>query len=212
MRNIIPKLGLKFLRDAELTEYAYEKVEKINAAAGFAGIVPSAADVRAKTLQYDAALVKADNGTRADTAKKNALRTELEQMLMYQASDAARIASGDMALYLRSGYAAKNVKGSPGGELPEVRGVQLSYGNNTGELKIKWNTLLKAQNFIVQVYADNAHPEASLIKEYFFNKIGRKKTTLSDLPSGKIVFVRVRANGGSTGQGPWSDVTEKRVP
>ena len=37
-------------------------------------------------------------------------------------------------------------------------------------------------------------------------------TVLDDLPSGTNVFVRVRANGGSTHFGDWSDTVEKRVP
>jgi hypothetical protein len=96
--------------------------------------------------------------------------------------------------------------------LPQVTGLELDYGNNEGELKVGWDAIEDAQNFTVQVYTDIYNPSTSLIKEYLKSKIGKKKTVLNGLPSGQIVLVRVRANGGSTGFGTWSDVAEKRVP
>ncbi|MBI4946791.1 MAG: hypothetical protein HY840_10380, partial [Bacteroidetes bacterium] len=50
------------------------------------------------------------------------------------------------------------------------------------------------------------------LNEYIIKKFGKQKAILTGLPSGQKIFVRVRANGGSTGHGPWSDVAEKRVP
>ena len=212
MNKIIPKLGLDDLTDNKLTEYAQHKVEMINATPAFASVNPSTATVSAKKIQYADALVKADDGTVADTALKNKKRAELEELLTAQATDCARIANGNLPLYLNTGYEAKKTKGSPVGELSAVTGVELFYGDNSGDLKIKWNTMPKAQNFTLQIYSDINNPDTSVIKEYIIKKIGRRKTTLSGLPSGKIVFARVRANGGSTGHGAWSDPAEKRVP
>lgn len=212
MSHIIPKLGLFSINDAALSEYAQDKIDKINAAPAFAAVNPSTATVNAKNQQYIAALVKADNGTKSDTALKDQRRAELEELLTLQALDCVKIANGDLALYLTTGYEAKDTKGQPTGELPQVTGVALSYGNNAGELKASWDVISDANNFTVQAFSDAANPDGSIQKQYTVGKIGRSQTTLNGLPNGQLVFVRVRANGGSTGFGDWSDVAEKRVP
>jgi len=212
MTPIISKLGLSHISDSALGEYAQDKIEKINAASAFAAVNPSTATVGAKKTQYENALVAADNGTKGATALKDQRRTELEELLTAQAIDCARIASGNLALYLTTGYEAKDTKGNPVGELPEVTGVELGYGANSGELKLKFKPVKKALNYTVWVYSDISNPDGSLVKEYIKGKIGRKQTTLNGLPSGQIVFVRVRANGGSTDFGAWSNSAEKRVP
>ena len=129
-----------------------------------------------------------------------------------QAQDCAKIANGNLALYLTSGYEARDTKGSPTGPLPAVTGLELFYGDNPGELKANWNVMEDAQNFTVQAYSDINNADTTILKEYIKPKIGKQKTTLAGLPTGQKVFVRVRANGGSTGFGPWSDPAEKRVP
>lgn len=236
---IIPKLELHKLRDDELDEYAQEKIDKINAinippspppppppdpapapaaadtagsANPFARVNPSTEQVNAKNIEWRAALAKADDGSKADTALKDQRRKELEALLTLQATDCAKIANGDFPLYLRTGYEAKNTQGSPTGELPAVTGLLLFYGDNDGELKAEWNVMEDADNFLVRAFSDINNPDGSLLKEYIIGKIGKQKTTLTGLPSGQKIFVRVRANGGSTGQGAWSDVAEKRVP
>ena len=115
-------------------------------------------------------------------------------------------------MYLSTGYEAKNTKGAPTGTLPAVEGLKLFYGENDGEIKARWNPMEDAANFTAQVYSNIADPEGSVIKTYIIKKIGKRKAILGGLPSGQKVLVRVRANGGATDFGAWSDVAEKRVP
>lgn len=212
MKKIIAKLRLSRITDAALGEYAQDKIDKINAAPAFAAVNPSTATVQTKTDDYEDALVAAIDGTKGATALKDQRREELEELLTAQAIDCAKIASGDLALYLTTGYDAKDTKGNPVGELPAVSGVELDYGPNSGELKLKFNPVKNALLYTAWVYSDINNPNGSLVKEFIVKKIGKRKITLGGLPSGQVVFVRVRANGGSTGQGAWSDVAEKRVP
>ena len=212
MSNIIPKLGLIKIPDSSLGEYAQDKIGKINAAPAFAAVNPSTAEVQTKKDDYESALVASDNGTKADTAFKNQVRAELGAMLTQQAQNCAEIANGNLSLYLTTGYEAKDIKGSPTGILPQVTGLHLAFTNNTGELNAGWDAMKDALNFTVWVYSDSANPDGSLVKQYIIGKIGKKVALLSGLPTGQIVFVRVRANGGSTGFGDWSDTVEKKVP
>ncbi|MBI4947440.1 MAG: hypothetical protein HY840_13690 [Bacteroidetes bacterium] len=178
----------------------------------FSNLQPGTAELDAKNQQWRAALAKANDGSKADTAYKNQVRAELEAMLTLQAQNCAEIANGDLVLYLRTGYEAKNTQGSPTPMLGAVTGLELFYGDSDGELKAMWNPIEDAQNFTVHAYSDISNPEGTLIKEYLIKKIGKQKIILSGLPSGQKIFVRVRANGGSTGHSPWSDPAEKRVP
>jgi len=209
MSVIIPKLGLHDITDAKLPEYAQDKVDKITASGVFAALVPSPAQVQAKKNQYEAALVKSDDGSKADTVAKDERRKELEAMLTLQAENCAEIANGDLEIYVKSGYEAKDVKGTPVGILGAVTGFLLAYGDNAGELKANWKALEHADNYTLQFYSDPANPDGSVIKQEIVKK---SKAITNGLPGGEIVWARVRGNGGSAGHGPWSDPAEKRVP
>jgi hypothetical protein len=209
MSVIIPKLGLKEIEDAKLPEYARDKVTKVGGSSSFAAVVPTTAQLAAKTTQYETALVKADDGTKADTEAKDDRRRELEEMLTLQAQNCAEIAAGDKTLFLTTGYEAKDTEGSPVGQLAAVTGLLLDYGDNAGELKANWNVLEHADNYTLQFYSDPVDPDGSVLKQEVVKK---SKAVTGGLPGGEIAWARVRGNGGSTGHGPWSDPAEKRVP
>lgn len=209
MSTIIPKLGLHDLTDAKLPEYAQDKVAKIKASSAFGGLSPSAGEVEAKIKLYETALVAADEGTKSETQAKNVARKALESILTLQAQNCAEIADGDLALYLSTGYEAKDVEGTPVGILEAVTGFLLDYGDNAGELKADWKVLEHADNYTWQVYTDPANPDGSVIRQDVAKK---SRAIFSGLPGGDIVWARVRGNGGSAGHGPWSDPAEKRVP
>lgn len=136
---IIPKLKLGRQTDSQLNAYAEEKYDKLNGNAAFAGVSPSAADVEARRVDFSAKMAKANDGTKADTEAKNQVRRALEEMLTLQALDCARIAAGDLAVFLTSGYEAKDVKGAPVGELGTTDEIVFrNYGKNAGELQPDW--------------------------------------------------------------------------
>jgi hypothetical protein len=207
---IIPKLRLSRLTDSQLNTFAQEKYDKLNGNLAFAAVSPSAADVEAKRVDYAAALAKASDGTKADTEVKNQLRKALEEMLTLQALDCARIANGDMAVYLTSGYEAKNVQGTPVGELGTTDEIVFrNYGKNPGELQPDWAPVAHARNYTVQVFTDTNDPVASLVKEVTVNP---SDAAIGGLERGRMMWVRIRANGGSNNHGPWSDPAGKIVP
>ena len=115
-----------------------------------------------------------------------------------------------MVLYLKSGYEAKDVQGSPVGELSAPGEIVFrNYGKNQGELVPDWEPVDKARNYTVQVFTDVNNPATTVVKEVTVNP---SKATLTGLTRGTNVWVRIRANGGSTGNGPWSDPANKIVP
>ena len=203
MSTIIPKLGLNDITDGDLEEYALDKVAKINdAGPAFSGLDPSTAELEGKANDYKDALVAADEGTKADTETKNVERSELQAMLTKQAQNCAEIANGNLATYLLSGYEAKDVEGSPVDELAKPDLLTVDPTDNEGELKNNWNPIEHSQNYSIRAYLDPADPEGSKIKEEI---VSASNHIMDGLPSGEQVYIDVRANGGSTGHGPWSD-------
>lgn len=203
MSTIIPVLGLQEITDGNLEEYALDKVTKINAAGTiFNSLNPSPAELEGKANDFKDALVAADEGTKADTEEKNVQRTELEAMLTLQAQNVAEIANGNLVTYLLSGYEAKDVTPSSVGELgrPDMHKVEPT--DNEGELKCNWSAIEHKQNYTVRTYTDPADPEGSKVSEEI---VSPSSAILQGLPSGEKVYVDARANGGSTGHGPWSD-------
>lgn len=202
MSTIIPKLGLDDIRDGNLVAYAQDKVAKIKASSAFGGLSPSTGEVEVKITFYEVALVAADEGTKAETEAKNDARKALEDLLTLQAQNCAEIAAGDLALYLSTGYEAKDVTPPPVGELERPDMHKVEPTDNIGELKADWSSVEHAQNYSVRAYTDPADPEGSKVYEEI---AGPSKATLNGLPSGAQVYVYARANGGSTGHSPWSE-------
>jgi hypothetical protein len=207
---IIPNLGLHDINDGDLESFTEDKIEKIDAEAAFAAVTPSTLTVDAKKVEYSKALAKVQDGTTSDTKDKIKKRKELEELITLQASDCARIAGNDTVLFSRSGYKAKDVKGTPVGELDAPENIVFrNYGKNQGELQPDWNGVEHADNYTVQVYTDPLNPDTSVIKELTVKK---SIAVIGGLTRKIDVWVRVRANGGSTGKGPWSDPATKLVP
>ena len=208
-RNTLLWQGNIPLKEMKTPLQQKDKVVKVLANSAFASVAPSPAELAGKTNEYENALVKSDDGSKADTKAKNNRRTELEEMLTLQAQNCAEIAAGNLELYLKTGYEAKDVKGKPVGILEAVTGLLLGYGANDGELKSNWDVLEHADNYTLQFYSDPANPDGSVIKQEVVKK---SNAITGGLPGGDIVWARVRGNGGSAGHGPWSDPAEKRVP
>ena len=210
---IIPKLGLDDLTDSEMITYAQEKIQKLTNNPPFSAVDPTVAQIQAKLDEYVLAVGKASDGTTADTQAKNERRKELHELLTLQSFDCSRIAgtgAGNFERYATTGYAAKNTAGTPVGELSATSEILFrNYGKNNGQLVPDWAPVGNANNYTAQVYTNPANPEGSKIAEVTVNP---SKAVINNLPRGTEVWVRVRANGGSTNVGPWSDPANKIVP
>jgi len=207
---IIAKLELADLTDSALITYTQEKIQKLTGNAPFAMVNPTLVMLQAKLDEYVLAVGKASDGTTADTIAKNARRKELQELLTLQAFDCSRISAGNMEKYATTGYAAKDTAGTPVGELSATTEILFrDYGKNNGQLVPDWAPVGNARTYTAQVYTDPANPEASKLAEVTVNP---SKAEINNLPRGTQVWVRVRANGGSTNVGPWSDPANKIVP
>jgi hypothetical protein len=207
---IIPKLELKEKTDSELDEYAQNKITKLTGNAPFAAVNPLPASVKTTNDAFHLAIAAAQHGSEAQTLAKDNLRAALEEKLTLQANDCAHIAVNDHDLFATTGYQEKDLQGHPVGELEAPTEILFrKYGEVEGQLRPDWNSIPHAKNYTVQVVTDVAHPNTTVVAEQTESK---SKATIDGLPSGTMVYTRVRANGGSTGKSPWSALIAKRVP
>jgi len=210
MAKIIPKLGLHGLTDNDLQTYAKDKIDKIGAEPAFAAINPTVGQLNTKYNQYRTALSATQDGNKSQTETKNERRQELEDLLTDMATDAAKIADGDVPLYLKTGFDRKDTQGTPVGELLPPENIKFDdYGSIPNELRPNWDVVEHAVCYQVDVYSDLNDPLTTRVGE---DIVLPSKATITGLPGGQMVHVRVRAIGGSTGKSPWSDPAQKRVP
>lgn len=202
---IIPKLELRKKSDSELDEYTLDKIGKVPT--GFPVTDPTILDVTAKHTAYHDAIVKATDGTKADTDDKNTLRRQLSIMLTNLAYDCARRSNGNTTKFLTTGFAMK-AKGSPIGILPAPLDFSLQAGANEGEMDTKWKKVDKADKYQVRIGLDPENPDSWIIEAI----VSPSKAHFTGLESGKKYYGRVRAIGSKGLYGNWSDISSKRCP
>ena len=93
--------------------------------------------------------------------------------------------------------------------LDAPQNVSVTAGDNEGELDLVWEPNKKATGgFEIQISID---PFTSTSWQHADNSTS-SKTTLTGLPSGSKIWVRIRALGPKKIKSPWSDPAVKRVP
>ncbi len=161
---------------------------------------------------------------RRDTAE-DAMLTSLDAV----ADVLEKGTEGDLGRILATGF--EPTEGAEPRAIPmtQVINFSISAGDFDGELDTHWDAVRGAMFYDQQICTgDPAHekewkdfnltkPIRSIDSAYDpseeFNRAGirRTKATLTGLPSGKRVWVRVRA-ANPDGTGPWSEPRSKRVP
>ncbi|MFI5219249.1 MAG: hypothetical protein ACHQNT_07140 [Bacteroidia bacterium] len=202
---IIPKLELKKKSDSEFDEYVLDKIGKVPV--NFPVTDPTIANVTTKHTAYHDAVVKAIDGTKADTDDKNTLRRELSIMTTNLANDCARRSDGDTAKFLSTGFAMKS-QGSPVGILPAPQDFVLKAGDNEREMDTNWKKVDKADKYQVRLGIDPENPDSWMIEAI----VSPSKAHFTGLESGKKYYARVRAIGSKGLYGNWSDISSKRCP
>ena len=114
---------------------------------------------------------------------------------------------GDEAKIQGAGMTLRAPK-TPTTSLPAPQGLTATAGDEEGELDLVWEPVPKSKGYEVQTSPD---PVTSTSWEYAETSTA-SKTSLTGLPSGSKIWVRVRALGPKKIKSPWSDPAVKRVP
>ncbi len=115
------------------------------------------------------------------------------------------IANGDDAMILGAGFETKK-KGVKKGKLPAPLNLQAKEGLNSGQLLAKWQRVIGAQSYIVEIN-ENINDKNSW---HYFASSTKTNFTLNKLKSGTVYFIRVAALNAA-GQGAYSDISMRMV-
>ena len=148
--------------------------------------------------QQAAKTATTNRGTAEDAANAamNSLANYVEETTL---GDTAKIESAGM-----SNRAPK----TPTTSLPAPGNLSSTAGDEEGELDLVWDPVPKAKGYELQTSADHVTSTSWAFAE----TSSASRTSLTGLPSGSKIWVRVRALGPKKIKSPWSDPAVKRVP
>jgi len=160
---------------------------------------PPLATIKECNDRFTAALVKTVDGNKQDTAIKNKIRVELDDLLHQLALYVQGVSGGDEAIILSSGYDV-NRKGAPVGPLAKPTNLKVKAGENKGSLLITWDPVERA-DFYEFKYTEAPSNGTSVWRMMTTTKC---KVLLADLTSGKQYAFKM-AGAGADDTRVWSD-------
>jgi hypothetical protein len=130
---------------------------------------PNLATIQTAITVYADALVKCLDGTKQDTATKNAYRLNLEDLLGSLGNYVNLIAQGDLIKLDSSGFIISKIP-EPVGILDAPPSFNVLLGNNSGEVTIEIGVVDRASGYIVlyselPAPADNEHWNSKLFSK-----------------------------------------------
>ena len=196
------RVSLKFaaLPDAALAEFTTRVITGLTGNAAFPTPDVPLATLQAQLTKFDDALAMSALGGMAATAQKNIERAKLEELLRTEAFYVQLAMKNDLATLLTSGFEAAAGR-SPSEPLAAPSILQIENSEST-RLALKVTPVPRARAYEVRKMNGTGGWEPAMI--------GTKSRRLEVdglVPGSKYQF-QVRAIGGSTGTGPWSNPVE----
>jgi hypothetical protein len=198
------------VKDHELAHVAQNIINKMTSNAHFGEPKPALMSVQEIIITYSDALLKAKDGSKLDTAYKNACRLKLENALSSLGSYVNLTAETDIVKLESSGFPLSKIP-EPIGIL-EAPTITVTYGNNPGEIHIECSVINKASGYII-LYSPLPAPIDN--NEWYSKQWSSSKGTLTQLKSEiKHVFkaAAMSAQANKMGIYNFSDPVEKMVP
>lgn len=198
------------VKDHEIANVAQNIVNKMTINAHFSQPTPTLISVQQTISTYADALLKAKDGSKQDTAYKNACRLNLENALSSLGSYVNLTAEADLVKLESSGF--------PLSKIPEPIGIlaaptiTVTYGNNPGEIHIECSVIPNASGYII-LYSPVPAPADN--NEWYNKQWSSSKGTLTQLKSEiKYEFKAAAMSSEANKMGIYnfSDPVEKMVP
>ena len=199
-------LALKDLTETELIAEARRIADGLTEhAAAFTGVEPTPAQITAAADAFEEGITDAAQRSQeaesATLAKDNlgaALRATITQTATCDAVKALTPEVCTLVFTLKA-------EAVPTTSMPKVTTVTVTFGDATTELDIMWQPVPKARAYELQYKPPGGAWTPA-------KTATRSSTTLSGLPTGVPVQIRIRAIGPNELQGEWSDPIEHLVP
>jgi hypothetical protein len=173
--------------------------DSINENAYYPSPEPALADLQTATNDLQAAIVKAKNGSKEDTAEKNAKRQALVDLLHRLSYYVQVTSKGDEATILSSGFDVNKQSGTVG-VLPKPENFKVSTGGNKGTIELSCDAVDHA-NFYEYMYTKAPVTATSV---WTTRTATKRKLLIEGLTSGQQYIFKMAA-GGSDPNRTWSD-------
>jgi hypothetical protein len=210
MRTQKALINFSKTKDNDLSNTAQNIVNKMSLNPYFTDPQPPLATLQDAINAYTTALVKAKDGSKEDTANKNACRLTLESTLFSLGNYVNLIAETDLVKLDSSGFPVSKVP-EPIGILP-APSLTVGYGKNPGELTIDIDVVPKASGYIV-LYSQSPAPAENT--EWYQILLSTSKGMLIHLTSGTKYVIKAAAissEANKLGQYNFSEPVEKIAP
>jgi len=155
MKNQKAVISFAKTKDHELADIAQAIANKMTNNLNFSSPTISLSDLQAAIAAYSSALIQAADGSKADTATKNACRITLENDLSTLGNYVNLMAEGDLVKLQSSGFPLTKLPVPIG--ILEAPVLTVHYGENAGEMGIDISPIPKASGYIV-LYAPTPAP------------------------------------------------------
>ncbi|MFZ4592301.1 MAG: hypothetical protein ACOYN6_14970 [Ignavibacteria bacterium] len=139
------------VKDNDLTEVAQVIWTKLTGNPDFTTPIPPLSSLKSAIDDYSGALITSKDGTKQDTAIKNANRAALLEILTDLGNYVNMTADGDLVRLEGSGYPLTKVP-SPIGILEQPATFKVLDGIDPGSVKIENSVVAKATGYIVLFY------------------------------------------------------------
>lgn len=176
--------------DPELAVKANHVVSQMTNNPHFPQPSPALSDISQATTNYQAALDKAENGTKEDTVIKNNMRKALESLLKLETDYVQQVSAGDEAIILSSGFDV-NKKPTVVGPLDKPTGFNISVGVNKGSVVASCDVVPHASFYEFELTEMPVTPNSIWLKK----TSTKHKLLIDGLTSGKQYMFRVAAAG-----------------
>lgn len=151
MRKQKVRIDFAHTKDNDLAENSQLIHDKLNGNPYFPFPPVTMADLQIAIDKFSTALIKSKDGTKKDTADKNAKRKILEDMLGEIGNYINFTANGDLVMLEGTGFPLAKVK-APVGILPQPKSFKVSDGFDPGAVKVEISFVEKAKGYIVLYY------------------------------------------------------------
>jgi len=181
------------VKDNDLPEVAQLTHDKLNGNPDFPALPVLLPALKSAISDYSTALVKCKDGTKQDTAIKNAKRKILEGMLADNGNYINLIADGDLVMLEGSGYPISKVP-EPIGILEQPKSFKVTDGIDPGSVSIENSIVEKSTGYIVLYYEIKAGAAPPVNDSEWQSKLFSKTTGLiTGLKSGSKYMFKAAA-------------------
>ena len=182
-------ISFAHVKDNDLTEYSQLIHDKLTANPHFPTPTPTLILLQTGITDYSKALIKSKDGTKQDTADKNAKRLVLEGYLSTLGNYVNLTADGDLVMLEGSGFPLTKIP-EPVGILLPPKSFEVTEGENPGSVNIEISPMEKAEGYIVLYFPLGADGIAPANNSEWHSKIFSKATgIITGLTSGiKYIF------------------------